>query len=191
MEVRWSMKKNNKGFSLVELIIVIAIMAILVGVIAPQLIKYIEKANVSADMQMLDAVYNAVVYASVDPDVVSDPDSQNILNDMGNPSSSNFPLQLEYLEDTTKYPAGNRFCQEVISTLGWDDLHSYEALLKSAHQPTAKIYFSYQGDFTNPIIMWITTTDATGKKDTSNAPTTYNESNVTVMEQIRSCIHIE
>ncbi|MCQ2541905.1 MAG: prepilin-type N-terminal cleavage/methylation domain-containing protein, partial [Lachnospiraceae bacterium] len=29
--------KNNKGFSLVELIIVIAIMAILVGVIAPQL----------------------------------------------------------------------------------------------------------------------------------------------------------
>ncbi|HAL02696.1 MAG TPA: hypothetical protein DCP07_05005, partial [Lachnospiraceae bacterium] len=35
--------KNNKGFSLVELIIVIAIMAILVGVMAPQLIKYIEK----------------------------------------------------------------------------------------------------------------------------------------------------
>ncbi|MBR3517707.1 MAG: prepilin-type N-terminal cleavage/methylation domain-containing protein, partial [Lachnospiraceae bacterium] len=30
--------KNNKGFSLVELIIVIAIMAILVGVMAPQLI---------------------------------------------------------------------------------------------------------------------------------------------------------
>ncbi|MBP3295880.1 MAG: prepilin-type N-terminal cleavage/methylation domain-containing protein, partial [Lachnospiraceae bacterium] len=28
--------KNNKGFSLVELIIVIAIMAILVGVMAPQ-----------------------------------------------------------------------------------------------------------------------------------------------------------
>ncbi|MBO6205612.1 MAG: prepilin-type N-terminal cleavage/methylation domain-containing protein, partial [Lachnospiraceae bacterium] len=38
--------KNNKGFSLVELIIVIAIMAILVGVMAPQLIKYIEKSKV-------------------------------------------------------------------------------------------------------------------------------------------------
>ena len=37
--------KNNKGFSLVELIIVIAIMAILVGVIAPQLILYIEKSR--------------------------------------------------------------------------------------------------------------------------------------------------
>lgn len=34
-------KRNNKGFSLVELIIVIAIMAILAGVLAPQFVKYI------------------------------------------------------------------------------------------------------------------------------------------------------
>lgn len=39
--------KNNKGFSLVELVIVIAIMAILVGVIAPAIIKYIDKARTS------------------------------------------------------------------------------------------------------------------------------------------------
>ena len=32
------MKKNNKGFSLVELIIVIAIMAILAGALAPCLL---------------------------------------------------------------------------------------------------------------------------------------------------------
>ena len=42
-------KTNNKGFSLVELIIVIAIMAILVGVLAPQYLKYVEKSRVSAD----------------------------------------------------------------------------------------------------------------------------------------------
>ena len=35
-------KMNNKGFSLVELIIVIAIMVILVAVLAPQYLKYVE-----------------------------------------------------------------------------------------------------------------------------------------------------
>ena len=62
--------KNNKGFSLVELIIVIAIMAILVGVMAPQLIKYIEKTNVSSDVQLCDSVRTALNTACLDPDVV-------------------------------------------------------------------------------------------------------------------------
>ena len=42
---------NNKGFSLVELIIVIAIMAILIVVLAPQYLKYVEKSRNSTDMQ--------------------------------------------------------------------------------------------------------------------------------------------
>jgi len=62
--------KNNKGFSLVELIIVIAIMAILVGVMAPQLIKYIEKTNESSDAQLCDSVRTALTTASMDPDIV-------------------------------------------------------------------------------------------------------------------------
>ena len=36
---------RNEGFSLVELIIVIAVMAILAGVLAPALIKYIRKSK--------------------------------------------------------------------------------------------------------------------------------------------------
>ena len=62
--------KNNKGFSLVELIIVIAIMAILVGVMAPQLIKYVEKTNESADTQLCDSIRTALTTAAMDPDVV-------------------------------------------------------------------------------------------------------------------------
>ncbi|MCQ2498751.1 MAG: prepilin-type N-terminal cleavage/methylation domain-containing protein [Lachnospiraceae bacterium] len=44
-------KKNNEGFSLVELIIVIAIMAVLIVVLAPQFIKFVEKGRESTDLQ--------------------------------------------------------------------------------------------------------------------------------------------
>jgi prepilin-type N-terminal cleavage/methylation domain-containing protein len=38
-------KKNNRGFSLVELIIVIAIMVALVAMLAPQFVKYVAKSR--------------------------------------------------------------------------------------------------------------------------------------------------
>lgn len=56
-------KKNNKGFSLVELIVVIAIMAVLMGVLAPTLIGNIEKSRESKDLQNIDSIRQAVVNA--------------------------------------------------------------------------------------------------------------------------------
>lgn len=53
-------KTNNKGFSLVELIIVIAIMAILAGAIAPALIKYIDKSRKSNDVSSAKTIKTAI-----------------------------------------------------------------------------------------------------------------------------------
>ncbi len=59
-------RKNNKGFSLVELIVVIAIMAVLVGVLAPQFIKYVEKSRQSTDMQSVSQMKDDVEAAVAD-----------------------------------------------------------------------------------------------------------------------------
>ena len=56
-------KLNNKGFSLVELIIVIAIMAILVGVVGTQVIPYLESSRKSKDEQIFSAWNTAAVSA--------------------------------------------------------------------------------------------------------------------------------
>ena len=53
-------KMNNKGFSLVELIIVIAIMAVLIGVMAPQFLKYVEQSKRSTDISNAQSIATAI-----------------------------------------------------------------------------------------------------------------------------------
>ncbi|CDE53316.1 putative uncharacterized protein [Roseburia sp. CAG:303] len=61
-------KMNNKGFSLVELIVVIAIMAVLIGVLAPTLLGNIEKSRLAKDKDAIDVLYKAWQTTAVNPD---------------------------------------------------------------------------------------------------------------------------
>jgi type IV pilus assembly protein PilA len=59
-------RKSNKGFTLVELIIVIAIIAILTAVAAPQYIKYVDESRWSKDQNNAASLLTAVQVAIVD-----------------------------------------------------------------------------------------------------------------------------
>ena len=59
-------KKNNKGFTLVELIIVIAIIAILVAVLAPNYVKYVDRSRWSSDRNDCESLLGEIKTAVID-----------------------------------------------------------------------------------------------------------------------------
>ena len=81
---------KNKGFSLVEIIIVIAIMAILAAAIAPALIKYINRSRLSRDIDTGAAIGRAIMAAVTNDKVFDDAVQQTSPVDVNSMQGSDF-----------------------------------------------------------------------------------------------------
>ncbi len=81
-------RKDNKGFSLVELIVVVLIMAIVAVALAPQVMKWVENSRISSDLQTKTNIENACILAMTEEaafDMVKDGGYEIIITkDFGN-----------------------------------------------------------------------------------------------------------
>ena len=113
-------------------------MAILIGVLAPQYMKYVEKSRVSADKDLADSVYNACTVAFADPDVdvsaikTKQDGKTDLHGDLGSKGGT------------------GTFSEEVLTTLGVDDIATVDAKFKSknAKGGPVQIYVDADGNFT-------------------------------------------
>ena len=115
-------KMNNKGFSLVELIIVIAIMAVLMGVLAPQLLKYVEDSRVQTDLSAMAEVENATKIAlsveeiynaagdTVTVDITNGSQPSSSLDVLTEELAKTFPEPIELTSKTLKDATGTVTC---------------------------------------------------------------------------------
>ena len=93
-------KLNNKGFSLVELIIVIAIMAVLIGLLAPQFIKYVQRSKYSTDVK------NGQEIATVIQTLIAD-------NKLPAPSSTSSAIEINDDSDVMKKAKESNLLKEL------------------------------------------------------------------------------
>lgn len=71
-ELRNKVKKNNKGFSLVELIVVIVILAILIGVTIGGIYQYVNKSRTNTDVNNASSITSALSVLSTNKDLVGE-----------------------------------------------------------------------------------------------------------------------
>lgn len=132
-------KKDNKGFSLVELIVVVAIMAVLLGVLVPTLVRNVEKSKHQKDIQALSEIRGAIEKALADERFSTIKGEITIT-----PQGGSFTIDASSLAGFTYKKTGDNaaFAKEVCANLGGDSAESYSHTFTSKLSDDAVIKFT-------------------------------------------------
>lgn len=131
-------RMENKGFTLVELIIVMAIMAVLLGIVGTQVIPYLERAREAKDLQILNSYCTAAVttYAYHAEDFIEDEGAGHSFwcSVYGTTSYTTMP---EWFGDKTAKKINDDatksayFMDEITELVGYSDISAMKAAMHS------------------------------------------------------------
>lgn len=142
-------ENKEKGFSLVELIIVMAIMAILVGVVASQVIPYMEKSRQAKDQQQLSSIGTTIVTAITDSATAI-------------PAAGIADTELKDMGSTALGAAGEAAFAELMGKTSANDVETAVVAKFKSSKHDSKIYFNVSA--TGTVQVW------TGDEDISKVP---------------------
>lgn len=128
------MKKKNGGFSLIELIVVVSIVVVLLGILAPQYIRYLEYSRIRHDDSIITNIQKAANVLISDGDYYDDisGDIKIYINSLG------VPYQLTGIGSASSN-AGDEFLDEIKASV-------YGTTSPSGGF-TSKTYASWSGEY--------------------------------------------
>lgn len=135
-------RKNNKGFSLVELIVVVAIMAVLIGVLVPTLVRNVEKSKKQKDISTVEEVRNQMTIALAD---------EKYSSLSGTVTCSNGKVELVAASANALGDKGADYIKEVCQNLNAKD--TFEKQLTSKAYGTATVTFTIGDEKVSAVIV--------------------------------------
>ena len=152
-------KRKNKGFSLVELIVVVAIMAVLMAVLVPTLVSNVEKSRQQKDKTAIAELRHAIVNALADEACLD----ATVLATSKSAADTNGDVAIAALFENTTSDGNKAIIEKVSATVGDSKItltSKYEkaTLQLVKFEPTDGIVIlqvTVSGDSGNKLAFWI------------------------------------